>query len=79
MEETNIKSWFKSEARKDAHILCNECDGSYVGAESKRKVKYKGYNYELFVVAFWESSNHFDYSVTGLDREYKQSGSLIDF
>ena len=78
-KETTIREWFIKEAKKDAKILCMECDGSYVGAESKRTVKYKGYKYDLFVIAFWESSNHFEYSVTGLDREYKQGATCVDF
>ena len=57
----NIKEQFREIATKEAREMVYECDGSYVGAESNLNVIVNDVEYNLRVIAFWESSNHFDY------------------
>ncbi len=55
----------RNKAREIANEMRDDCDGSYVGSESKEVVKIEGKDVELSVVAFWEKSFWFEYSAKG--------------
>ena len=56
--------------------LMEESEG-YVGAESEENFTVNSKQYKVKVWAFWESSNHFSYLITG--DGFKASASLLSF
>ncbi|MCP5006893.1 MAG: hypothetical protein GY941_23545 [Planctomycetes bacterium] len=55
------------------HELKDDCDGSYVGAESKDTFEFNRETYKIEIAAFWEKTNHFEWLIEGDD--YRQTGT----
>ena len=65
--------------KKLAREAYDECDGDYVGEELHETFEFEGLNYEANYSVFWESSNHFDCSVNGVDNGYYNYKCCNDF
>lgn len=66
------KVWSKAIAlgKKWAKELENESNYEYVGAEQEGEFEVKGFKYKLSIQAWWEKSNHFNCSVSGIGNDY---------
>lgn len=65
--------------KNKAEEACDECDGDYVGVEIKETFEHDGLKYEATYSIFWESSNHFDCSIKGIDNDYSKWKCCNDF
>lgn len=52
-------------AKGIAFDMRTECDGSYVGESSSFEFEIDNNKYKVNIDVFWESSSHFDISITG--------------
>ena len=59
-EINKLNELLENEFERMARELRDACDGSYVAAEKEQAVEILGKKYNLWVVAFWESSFWFE-------------------
>jgi len=57
----------------------SEASRKEVGAETTTKFEHFELEYELEVNAFWESSDHFDYRVTGIGFDFSHYKCCVPF
>lgn len=63
----DLSDYIRFMAKQIASYEVNECDGTYVGTESKTSFIYDCKDYDMTLNIFWEKQNHIEISVKSED------------
>ncbi len=79
-DEHKLLEFCFDKGKELAEKLANEdCNDNDVGASDSEQIEFNEYKFLIEIDAFWESSNHFDLSITGVNCEYKYYKCCNDF
>ena len=70
---------FKKAKELSNRVINEDYEDGTVGSNEAEQIEFNEYKFLVEVDVFWESSRHFDLSITGVNCEYKYYKCCNDF